>query len=59
MYAKFVGVEIYIEVGRLGSGLFDKPLWIQHNETNFEIRFLKTVFIVSKGVKHDKYIKDD
>lgn len=59
MYAKFVGIEIFIEVGRLGSRLFDKPLWIQHNETNFEIRILKTILIVSRGVKNDKYIKDD
>lgn len=58
MYAKFLGVEIYIEVGRLGSKLFAKPLWIQHNETNLEIRILKTILIMSKGVKHDTYNKD-
>lgn len=59
MHAKFLGVEIYIEFGRLGSSLFAKPLWIQHNETNLEIRILKTILIVSKGVKNDTYIKDD
>ena len=48
MFAKFLEVEIFIELG-WGQSLLHKPIFILHNRTSLEVRALNSVIILSRA----------
>lgn len=51
MYAKFLGIEIYIEIGAWGKPLFYQPQFLKHNKNTYEVRVLKSIIIMNRTRK--------
>mgnify|MGYP000164725049 CR=1 FL=1 len=47
MFAKFLGIEMYVELG-WGKPLFHQPIFILHNQSTVEIRVLNSIIILNK-----------
>ncbi len=61
MYAKYLGIEIYIEIGAWGKPLFYKPQFLKHNKNTYELRVFNSIIIMNRTQRecNDKYIQDD
>jgi hypothetical protein len=55
MYAKFLGIEIFIEIGDWRQTLFEKPILIKHNEVGtYEVRILGAILVTSIAKRKSK-----
>ena len=51
MYAKFLGIELYIEIGKWGKPLLFQPQFLKHNKNTYEVRVLNSIIIMNRTQK--------